>query len=105
MAELVRFRGEDGSVMLVELEAPRLGGESDVGLVVQRGGDVADAATRLEDSLQSVQGAAVALMSTVKALREREGEGRLALDGWRSRYPSRDDVFTAKDVDRKRILR
>src|SRR3954447_15935728 len=72
--EIVRFRGEDGAAMLVELEAAEMAPKgSDVEVVVQRRDGVAEAATRLEDSLRSVEGAAVALMSTVQSLRQREG--------------------------------
>jgi thymidine phosphorylase len=71
MAELVRFEAGDGSFMWVEttgaLEASRLD------LVVKREGrEGSTAVTRLEDSLASVRGAAVALMATVDELKKRQ---------------------------------
>lgn len=71
MAELVRFESEDGSFMLVETELARPGPESDVGLVVKNEGGVATAATKLEESLGSLRGASVALMSTVNDMKQR----------------------------------
>ena len=67
MKQIVRFEGEDGSFMWVEVDVPQ---ESDVGLVVDAGGEPSKALTRLEDSLASVQGAATALMSTVTRMTE-----------------------------------
>lgn len=66
MAELVRFEGEDGSFMWVE--TTRAGGASEIGLVADDSGE-RKALTRLENSLGSVRGASVALMSTVTELR------------------------------------
>lgn len=68
MAQPVRFVAEDGSFMLVETSAPVA--TSDVEVVVDESGLV-KAATRLEDSLQSVKGAAVALLSVIDDLRRR----------------------------------
>ena len=76
MAELVRFEGEDGSFMWVET-TPR-GGGSRLDLVEKRDGEGSKAVTRLEDSLASVRGAAVAFMATVSELKERQAP--MALD-------------------------
>jgi hypothetical protein len=78
--QIVRFRGAGGSEMLVEIDRPAIVDEDlDVGLVVERrSGPVADVTTRLEDSLASVEGASVALMSTVDELRKRDGGLRLS---------------------------
>jgi Trypsin-co-occurring domain 1 len=70
VAELLRFEGEDGSFMLIE--TTRLGSISDVGLVSDETG-LARATTKLEDSLGSVRGAAVALLSTVNEVKGRHG--------------------------------
>jgi hypothetical protein len=70
MAEVVKFEAEDGSFMLVETTR-RTQGESRLDLVAKDGG-VATAVTRLEDSLASVRGAAVAFMATVDELKRRE---------------------------------
>ena len=68
MAEVVRFVGTDGSFMLVETELTRRA-EGDIGLVAkEKDGAAVTVATKLEDSLGSVRGAAVALMSTVNAI-------------------------------------
>jgi hypothetical protein len=85
LAEIVRFSGQDGSFMLVELDAPVRGASrSDVEVVVEpRGRGPSEAATRLEESLDSVQGASVALMSTVEALQKRDdgmGLSEVSLD-------------------------
>ena len=69
MAQVVRFEGEDGSFMWVET-TPAGGGRLD--LVVKDDGGGATAITRLEDSLASVQGAAVAFMATVDELKKRD---------------------------------
>ena len=69
MGEVVQFVGEDGSVMLVETTRQQTGSRLD--LVAGDDGGVAKAVTRLEDSLASVGGAAVALMATVQQLRSR----------------------------------
>jgi hypothetical protein len=67
---LVRFEGEDGSFMWVETtSAP---GGSRLDLVSREDGDGATVATRLEDSLASVRGAAVAFMATVDELKKRD---------------------------------
>jgi hypothetical protein len=73
MAEIVRFQSADGLAMLVEVDVRAVDEDDDVGLVADRRGGVAVAATRLEDSLQSIEGAAVALMGTVQAVRSHEG--------------------------------
>jgi len=75
MAQLVRFDGADGSVMLVEVVRSSPGG--DIGLTSDDAG-LAKAAVKLEDSLESVRGAAVALLSAVKDMKA-EGAG-VALD-------------------------
>ena len=75
MGQPVRFEGADGSFMLVE--AARPAGDSDIEVVVESPG-LDRAVTRLEDSLASVKGAAVALLSVVDDLRRR-GDG-VALD-------------------------
>lgn len=73
---LVRFEGQDGSSMWVEtMPAP---GGSRLDLVTREGGDGATVVTRLEDSLASVRGAAVAFMATVDELRKRDAP--MALD-------------------------
>lgn len=66
--------------MLVEVDRPlRQAARSDVEAVIEpREGKPREAATRLEESLGSVQGAAVALMDTVDALQQRGGSVRLA---------------------------
>lgn len=58
----VRFEAADGSFMWVETTLPA--SASDVEVVVDDSG-LARAVTRLEDSLASVQGAAVALLGVV----------------------------------------
>jgi hypothetical protein len=68
MGQLVRFEAADGSFMWVEATAPN--GGTDVDVVVDDSG-VGRAVTRLEDSLGSVKGAAVALLSVVDDLRRR----------------------------------
>ncbi len=79
MGEIVRFDGQDGSFMWVEVVRPRVDDEdSEVGLVVDVGDGVRRATTALEDSLASVRGAAVALMATVSRIDA--GEGRLELE-------------------------
>lgn len=73
MAEVVTFVDEEGqSFMRVEVDTTDLADDNDVDLVVEHRDGATVAVTRLEDSLRSVEGAAVALMSTVNALRERE---------------------------------
>jgi len=80
MGEIVRFDGEDGSFMWVEVDRPRVrDGDSDIGLVVDASGGVRRATTALEDSLASVRGAAVALMATVSKIGAGDDK-RLALD-------------------------
>jgi thymidine phosphorylase len=75
MREVARFEGEDGSFMLVEVELT--GPESDVGLVVDRPDGTRAALTRLEDSLASVRGAGIALLSTVSQMKRRSQEWTL----------------------------
>lgn len=70
MGEVVKFVGEDGSLMLVETTRPQTG--SRLELVAEKDGGVATAVTRLENSLASVRGAAVAFMATVQQLRSRQ---------------------------------
>lgn len=76
MAQLVRFEGADGSYMWVETTPT--GGGSRLDLVAREDGGAATAVTRLEDSLASVRGAAVAFMATVDELKKREAP--MALD-------------------------
>jgi hypothetical protein len=75
MSQVVRFEGDDGSFMLVEVTPVA---QSEIGLVADETG-VARAAARLEDSLASIRGAAVALMSTVDRIEARPEEVRLEL--------------------------
>jgi hypothetical protein len=60
--------------MLVETTLP--GSSGDVGLVAG-GGTIQQATTKLEESLGSVRGAAVALLSTVHDVR---GQGEITID-------------------------
>lgn len=76
MGELVRFEAADGSFMLVET-APVGGKRLDL-VARKKDGEASTAATRLEDSLASVRGAAVAFMATVDDLRKRDAP--MALD-------------------------
>lgn len=76
MSELVRFEGDDGSFMWVETTP--VGSGTRLDLVEKKGGEGSTAVTRLEDSLASVRGAAVALMATVDELKERQAA--MALD-------------------------
>jgi hypothetical protein len=69
MAQLVKFEAEDGSVMWVETTIPSAKG-AEIGLVADEGG-IAKAAAKLEDSLASVRGSAVALLSVVNDLKSR----------------------------------
>lgn len=73
MSQVVRFTGDDGAFMLVETTSVA----SDVGLVSDDTG-LARATTKLEDSLDSIRGASVALLSTVNDMKGRDG--RMALD-------------------------
>src|SRR5438067_1925271 len=75
MKQLVRFEGEDGSFMWVEVEEPM---GSDVGLVVDAT-DETKALTRLEDSMRSLRGASTALMSAVGDMARRPNEVTLEL--------------------------
>lgn len=68
---LVRFEGEDGSAMWVETMPVPGGSRLDL-IAKEAGGDGATVVTRLEDSLASVRGAAVAFMATVDELRKRD---------------------------------
>jgi hypothetical protein len=82
MGELVRFEGENGSFMLVETMRPQ--GSARLDLVAKEDGGVATAVTRLEDSLASVRGAAVAFLATVQELKSRQdpmqlGEASMSL--------------------------
>jgi hypothetical protein len=70
MGEVVQFVGEDGSLMLVETTRQQTGSRLD--LVAREDGGIVTAVTRLEDSLASVRGAAVAFMATVQQLRSRQ---------------------------------
>jgi hypothetical protein len=70
MGELVKFEGEDGLFMWVETTRPD--SESRLDLVEKTDGGAATAVMRLEDSLASVQGAAVAFMATVGELKGRQ---------------------------------
>ena len=58
------------------VETTRGGSASDIGLVAEDAGEK-KALTRLEDSLQSVRGASVALLHTVDELRRSSSEVRL----------------------------
>ena len=71
MAQLVRFEAEDGSFMWVETTVAERSG-AEIGLVADESG-VAKAATRLEESLGSVKGSAVALLDVVDDLKRRGG--------------------------------
>jgi hypothetical protein len=79
----VQFDGDDGAFMLVDVVDAQAhvaiedGASLDVELVSDDTG-VRRAAGKLEDSLESVRGAAVALMSTASQIPE--GRGGLALD-------------------------
>jgi fatty acid/phospholipid biosynthesis enzyme len=75
MAYPVKLEGTDGSFMWIEV-TPRT--ESEIELVAEEGG-VAKAVTRLEDSLGSIRGAAVALMSSVAEMAERPDEVQLEI--------------------------
>jgi hypothetical protein len=75
VAQVVRFEGADGSFMLVE--SLRATSGSDIGLASDDAG-LAKAAVKLEDSLESVRGAAVALLSTVKDVKTQDSG--MALD-------------------------
>jgi hypothetical protein len=72
MAEILRFESAGGPAMLVEVDTRAIDEDDDIGLVSRQRGGVAVATTRLEDSLQSVEGAAVALLDTVQAVRRHE---------------------------------
>ena len=75
MAQRVKFEADDGSFMLVEI-TERDG--SDVGLVADESGEV-KAMTRLEDSLASLRGAAVALLGSMSGMAKRPDEVTLEL--------------------------
>jgi hypothetical protein len=75
MAQPVKFEGADGSFMWVEVTQPVVG---EIGLVADEGG-VAKAVTRLEDSLVSIRGAAVALMSSVGEMAKQPDEVQLEI--------------------------
>jgi hypothetical protein len=75
MARRVKFVGEDGSFMWIEVTHQD---ESDVALVTEEDGE-AKALTRLEDSLASLRGAAVALMGSVGGMAKRPDEVTLEL--------------------------
>lgn len=76
MADVVRFEGHDGDFMLVEVTSRSARDASDVEPVAAERGITA-AVTRLEDSLASVRGAALALLDTVAAVDERAGRVKL----------------------------
>jgi hypothetical protein len=74
MAHPVKLEGSDGSFMWIEV-TPQT--EGDIELVAE--GGVEKAVTRLEDSLGSIRGAAVALMSSVAGMAERPDEVQLEI--------------------------
>lgn len=76
MKQTVRFEGEDGSFMWVEINATE---DSDVETVVDPMGEGTKTLTRLEDSLASVRGAAKALMSAVDLMPRKPDEVTLEL--------------------------
>jgi hypothetical protein len=69
VARLVRFEGENGAFMVVEMLAE---GRDDVELVAGEAGPL-KAVTRLEDSLSSLRGAAAALTATADAISQQSG--------------------------------
>lgn len=73
--QVVRFDGYDGRFMLAEMVQWPSRERSDVELVASEG--VMAAATRLEESLESVRGAAIALLDTVADLDQRAGRFKL----------------------------
>jgi hypothetical protein len=77
MAQLVKFEGADGSYMWVEVARTQTTGERGVDLVADEpGGKVVG---KLEDSLDSIRGAAVALMSAVGGMAKKPDEVTLEL--------------------------
>jgi NTP-dependent ternary system trypsin peptidase co-occuring protein len=75
MAERVKFVGEDGSFMWVEVTHRD---DADVGLVADEDGE-AKALTKLEDSLASLRGAAVALLASISGMGKPPDEVTLEL--------------------------
>ena len=69
MAQLVKFEGQHGSFMWVETTP--MEGASRLDLVAKGDGGAPTAVTKLEDSLASVRGAAVAFMATIDELTKR----------------------------------
>lgn len=65
MAQIVSFEGADGAVLKVEVDPSHAG---EIGLVAGGGGGVPRAAVRLEDALESVRGAATALLATIERM-------------------------------------
>jgi hypothetical protein len=84
MTDIVKFEGADGTFMWVELSRPSQGAaasdqeHAEIGLVVDVRDGVRKATTALEDSLDSIRGAGVALMNAVAGLTS--GDGRMTLD-------------------------
>lgn len=72
MAQVVRFEGDDGAFMLVDMAVH----DVDIELVADETGRT-KALTRLEQSMESVQGAGIALLNTVRNLEERSESVRL----------------------------
>ena len=69
MVEIIRFDGDDGAFMLVEVARISVGRtEADVGLVARSGDGGTKSVTALERSMGSVRGAAIALMATVREI-------------------------------------
>lgn len=71
MSELVRFEGNDGSFMWVEVSSVHAR-DSEIELVVDEGDGIKKATTALERSMGSVRGAAAALMATLPEIIDRD---------------------------------
>lgn len=74
MAQVVRFEGDDGSYMLVQVTEERRSVEP-----TSKGVSGEGVARRLEDSLASVRGAATALLATVEGMPKKPDEVSLEL--------------------------
>jgi len=80
VTKLIRLAGEDDAFMLLEAsdhEIGRIVGLSDVELVSEEPG-IGRATVKLEDSLGSVRGAAIALLSSVAKMPSGSGNVELA---------------------------
>lgn len=83
MSEVVKFEGANSAFMWVAVDRPfvrvtEAAADVDIELTVDAGEGARKATVALEQSLESVEGAAVALLGTVEALRGRDG--KLGLD-------------------------